>query len=168
MAHACPDEQPRPQADEIALLLAEADHWIRNLLAMVEAIVRQTRSDTVEEYRTKVLNRISGFNDFYQVTARASAKNVPLASLLKRAVGSYYWERGQMFAAGPDVIVRPEIPATHANRACTALAYRFGTALKGAREIPSVYRATRAPRRCCHPKRLSAELQLRLPLSSSR
>jgi hypothetical protein len=53
LAHSAPGEQPRPRA-EIALLIAEANHRICNLLAMVEAIVRQTRSDTVEEYRTNV------------------------------------------------------------------------------------------------------------------
>src|SRR4051794_23864750 len=102
LAHALGD-QPRSQADEIALLLTEANHRIRNLLAAVEAVVRQTRSDTVEEYRTKVLSRISGFNDFYQMTAPENGKDVLLGALLKQAVGSYHWERGQVFAAGPEV-----------------------------------------------------------------
>jgi two-component sensor histidine kinase len=109
LAHSAPGERPRSQADEIALLVAEANHRIRNLLAAVEAIVRQTRSDTVEEYRTKVLSRISGFSDFYQVTAPESGKHVLLGALLKQAVASYYWERGQVFAAGPDVTVPPDV-----------------------------------------------------------
>lgn len=109
LAHSAPGEGPCSQTNEIALLLAEANHRIRNLMAMVEAIVRQTRSETVEEFRTKVLSRISGFSDFYQVAMPETGENVSLTALLKQAVGSYNWACGKVFSASADVVVRPEV-----------------------------------------------------------
>src|SRR5579872_5168611 len=35
----------------VALLLGELDHRMRNLLMMIEAIVRQTESTSIEDYR---------------------------------------------------------------------------------------------------------------------
>jgi hypothetical protein len=48
----------------VALLLAEFDHRIRNLLTTIEAAVKQTRSTTVEDYRAKLVARITGLYSF--------------------------------------------------------------------------------------------------------
>jgi hypothetical protein len=40
-----------PGERNLALLLGELDHRIRNLLMMIEAAVRQTHSTSVEDYR---------------------------------------------------------------------------------------------------------------------
>ena len=44
----------------VDLLLGEFDHRMRNLLMMIEAIVRQTESTSVEDYRTTLMRRIRG------------------------------------------------------------------------------------------------------------
>src|SRR5258708_1477495 len=48
----------------VALLLAELDHRIRNLLTTIEAAVKQTHSTTVEDYRAKLIARIPVFTVF--------------------------------------------------------------------------------------------------------
>src|SRR5262249_44851116 len=77
------------EADEQTLLLHEVNHRIRNLLAMVEAVVRQTQSSDVGDYRAKVLARLSRFHDFYEVVGSRSGETVPLARLLRETMGSY-------------------------------------------------------------------------------
>jgi two-component sensor histidine kinase len=52
-------------AKGLALLLGELDHRIRNLLMMIEAAVRQTHSTSVEDYRAKLMARITGLHEFY-------------------------------------------------------------------------------------------------------
>jgi len=48
----------------LALLLAELDHRIRNLLMRIEAAVKQTHSTSVEDYRAKLIARITGLYSF--------------------------------------------------------------------------------------------------------
>ena len=48
----------------LALLLGELDHRIRNLLTMIEAAVKQTHSTSVEDYRAKLIARITGLYSF--------------------------------------------------------------------------------------------------------
>jgi two-component sensor histidine kinase len=52
----------------LALLLGELDHRIRNLLMMIEAAVRQTHSTSVDDYRAKLIARITGLHAFYKFT----------------------------------------------------------------------------------------------------
>jgi two-component sensor histidine kinase len=56
----------------VALLLAELDHRIRNLLTTIEAAVKQTHSTTVEDYRAKLIARITGLYSFCEFTSRYS------------------------------------------------------------------------------------------------
>jgi two-component sensor histidine kinase len=46
--------------ETLPLLLQEVNHRIRNLLAMVEAVLGRTQSPTVDDYRDKVIALISG------------------------------------------------------------------------------------------------------------
>src|SRR3954454_10652865 len=97
------DENP----DHLALLLQEINHRIGNLLATVEAVIRQTQSSGVDEYRAKVLARISGFRDFYQVVGGQRGERVTLTQLLQRTMGSYCSQHGQVVASGVDVDLEP-------------------------------------------------------------
>jgi len=96
-------------ADHLALLLQELNHRIGNLLAMVEAVVRQTQSTGVDDYRAKVLARISGFRDFYQVMGGQRGQKVALAQLLQRTMGSYCSQQGRVVASGVDIDLEPEL-----------------------------------------------------------
>lgn len=88
--------------ESLPLLLQEANHRIRNLLTMVEAILGQTRSRTVHDYREKVMARISGLSEFYEVMSRSEIAKVGLAELLEQTMRPCY-ARGQVVVGGPDV-----------------------------------------------------------------
>jgi two-component sensor histidine kinase len=93
----------------VALLLGELDHRMRNLLMMVEAMVRQTQSTTVEDYRSKLMRRIGGLHGFYQLRPRYN-RMLGLAELLQHMMcpGSPDGV-AQVLAAGPDVELKPRL-----------------------------------------------------------
>jgi two-component sensor histidine kinase len=84
----------------LALLLGELDHRMRNLLMMVEGIVRQTQSASVEDYRTKLIARIGGLREFCQLSGRYDG-SVELAELLEQTVRPYSTNGARILAAGP-------------------------------------------------------------------
>lgn len=146
-------EVPRDRKDgeDLSLLLQELNHRIRNLLAIMEAVVGQTQSMTVEEYRAKVMARISGLNDFYEVICRLDAGNIGLAELLEQTMRPYCAVSGRVIASGPDIGLRPRLAlslhlvvhelATNAMK-YGALSSMFGT-VKIAWEIRQVGGAAR-------------------------
>jgi two-component sensor histidine kinase len=97
----------RNDAEGLALVLHEANHRIRNLLAMVEAVVRQTQSGSVEDYRAKVLTRISGLGQFHEVAGSLPGGNISFAELLKQTMDPYCAREGQVRASGPGVDLEP-------------------------------------------------------------
>jgi two-component sensor histidine kinase len=44
----------------LGLVVDELNHRIRNLLVMIEAAVKQTHSTSAEDYRAKLIARITG------------------------------------------------------------------------------------------------------------
>jgi two-component sensor histidine kinase len=101
--------QTRTTVDDVPLLLEEINHRIRNLLAMIEAVLGQTQSITVEEYRAKVRARISGLRNFYEVIGGSGAGEVGLAELLERTMRPYCSAGGRVIAGGPDVRLNPKL-----------------------------------------------------------
>ena len=87
---------------ELALLLAELNHRIRNLFAMIEATVRQTESTNVEDYRTKLIHRISALGGFFQLSDQYGG-TVPLVKLLNETMRPYSTAGARVLATGPDV-----------------------------------------------------------------
>ena len=105
------DELPHQRSDRdvLALVLDEANHRIRNSLSMIEALVRQTRSTTVEEYRAALMARICGLKGLYEVIGRSQASRVDLPELLEQTMRPYCARGGRVLAAGPDVRVEPRL-----------------------------------------------------------
>jgi two-component sensor histidine kinase len=97
----------RVHAEDAALLLHEANHRIRNMLAMIEAVMRQTQSESVESYRAKVLSRISGFGQFHEVVGCWAGRNIAFADLLRQTMAPYCTRESQVCASGPDVDLQP-------------------------------------------------------------
>ena len=91
-----------------ALLLAELGHRIRNLLTTIEAAVKQTHSTTVEDYRAKLIARITGLYSFCEFTSRYSHR-LGLAQLLEQSMRPYSANGAQVLAAGPDVELEPHL-----------------------------------------------------------
>src|SRR5260221_14093127 len=93
----------------VALLLAELDHRIRNLLRMIEAAVKQTHSTSVEDYRAKLIARITGLYSFCEFT-RHYGRTPGLAQLLEKSMRPYSANPPQVLAAGPPVALEPPLP----------------------------------------------------------
>jgi len=94
---------------DLTLLLGEVNHRIRNLLALVEAVVRQTRPVTVEDYRAKVMARLSGFNGLQWVIDRLDGNTISLTALIEQTIRPYCAKGPEVFAAGPDLNVEPRL-----------------------------------------------------------
>src|SRR5260370_22524757 len=58
--------------DGVALLLGELDHRIRDLFTMIEAAVKQTHSTNIEDYRAKLMARITGLYSFCEFASHYS------------------------------------------------------------------------------------------------
>jgi two-component sensor histidine kinase len=92
----------------LALLLGELDHRIRNLLMMIEAAVRQTHSTSVDDYRAKLIARITGLHEFYRFTT-SYGRVLGLAELLEQTMRPYSANGAQVLAAGPDLELEPPL-----------------------------------------------------------
>jgi two-component sensor histidine kinase len=97
-----------PGERNLALLLGELDHRIRNLLMMIEAAVRQTHSTSVDDYRAKLIARITGLHAFYEFT-RPYGRMPGLAQLVDQTVRPYSANGAQVLAAGPDLQLEPAL-----------------------------------------------------------
>jgi two-component sensor histidine kinase len=97
-----------PDENGLALLLGELDHRIRNLLMMIEAAVKQTHSTSVEDYRAKLMARITGLYSFCVFTSQYGGV-LGLAHLLEQTVRPYSANGAQVLAAGPDVELEPSL-----------------------------------------------------------
>ncbi|MET4803798.1 sensor histidine kinase [Bradyrhizobium sp. LB11.1] len=94
-------------SEDGALLIAELNHRARNLLAIVEAVIRQTQIRPVKEYRAELLSRLSVLRRCHEMSGPSST--LELAALMEQAIRPYAADRMQVVAAGPDVEVAPSI-----------------------------------------------------------
>jgi two-component sensor histidine kinase len=92
----------------MALLLGELDHRIRNLLMMIEAAINQTHSTSVEDYRAKLIARITGLYGFGVFTSHYG-RMLGLAQLLEETVRPYSANGAQVLAAGPNLELEPPL-----------------------------------------------------------
>ncbi|MGY4600544.1 two-component sensor histidine kinase [Bradyrhizobium sp. GM22.5] len=92
--------------DDAALLIAELSHRARNLLATVEAVIRQTQLGPVEVYRAELLGRLSVLQRYHELSRPSCVTG--LAAVMEQAIRPYAGDRMQVLA-GPDVEVAPRI-----------------------------------------------------------
>src|SRR5260370_37101895 len=90
----------------VALLLAELDHRIRNLLTTIEAAVKQTHSTTVEDYRAKLIARITGLYSFCEFT-RHYGRRLVLSQLPEQSMRPYSATGPHVLAPSPTITTDP-------------------------------------------------------------
>jgi two-component sensor histidine kinase len=93
--------------DPLALLIGEANHRIRNLLANVEATVRHTQSTTVEDYRAKLIARMSGLRALHEMKGQLDGRKLGMTELLEQTLRPFGANGGRVFAVGPDLNLEP-------------------------------------------------------------
>jgi two-component sensor histidine kinase/integral membrane sensor domain MASE1 len=96
----------RRQAEEHqALLIAELDHRVKNVLARVGAVVQHTRQQgTKEEFVNSLDGRIKSIADAHSLLSKSRWGTVGLADLVHRQLAPYT-TNANTFIGGPDVML---------------------------------------------------------------
>src|SRR5258706_8619443 len=92
----------------LALLLGELDHQIRIWLPLIEAVVKQPHSTSVEDYLAKLMARITGLYSFCEFASHYS-RRLGLTQLLQQTMRPYCANGAQVVAVGPDVELEPHL-----------------------------------------------------------
>ncbi|MBV9568367.1 MAG: response regulator, partial [Hyphomicrobiales bacterium] len=102
------------KAQEHQLLLArEVDHRAKNALAVVQAIVRLTRADSLSAYVTAIEGRIGALSRAHALLASSRWEGAKLESLVEQELAPYRTKVGEKIAAGgPDIVLPPAIGQT--------------------------------------------------------
>lgn len=104
-------QSPRsdPTEKTPALMLRELSHWIRNLLEIIEAEVRDTRSTSVEDYRAKLMTKISGLAHLHAVSGQSHRGRTGFVELLEKTMRPHSAGGARVLAAGPDFELEPNV-----------------------------------------------------------
>jgi len=103
------DITERKQADERQLLLArEVDHRARNALAVVQAIVRLTRSSTKEGYIKSVEGRIHALAQAHTLLSESRWQGADVGRLVMEEVAPYSGDSARVQLDGMPIALSPE------------------------------------------------------------
>jgi PAS domain S-box-containing protein len=103
------DITERKRAEErLKLLAAEVDHRAKNMLALVQVIVRQTSAATVKEYTKAVLGRVSGLARAHTLLSQSRWEGAELRRLVEEEAAPFRrTERERIQISGPPVALSP-------------------------------------------------------------
>lgn len=92
------------------LLVAELQHRVRNILAMIRSVARRTAvtSQTVEEYSQHLEGRIGAMARTQAMLTRQPGKGVSLTEMIDEELRSVAAQEKQYWAEGPDVLLEPK------------------------------------------------------------
>jgi PAS domain S-box-containing protein len=91
------------------LLVREVDHRARNALAIVQSIVRMTRSKSIESYVSTVEGRIAALSTAHALLAESRWEGASLNRLVDEELAPYRsGEYERIMVGGPAVFLKPE------------------------------------------------------------
>jgi PAS domain S-box-containing protein len=108
------DITERKQAEERqSLLTREVDHRAKNALALVQSIVRLTKSDAVDDYVEAVEGRIRALARAHTLLAQSRWEGADLATLVDEELAPYRTgDEQRIVTAGPEVSLDPRTAQT--------------------------------------------------------
>jgi two-component sensor histidine kinase len=93
-----------------ALLIAELQHRLRNVLTLVQFLIIHTQSDTLDRYQSALVARMRCLAEAYELIDRCNPDPISLAEVLERTLKPYAAVfEGRIHAAGPDVDLEPRL-----------------------------------------------------------
>jgi len=103
------DERKRAQAHQ-KLLLAEVDHRVKNMLAVVTAIASQTarNSDTIDTFSQNFLARLHALSGAHSLLTERNWKATSLSDLVEKVLSPYLMLDSQLDIGGPLVWLQPK------------------------------------------------------------
>ncbi len=95
------------------LLAEEVDHRARNVVAVVQSILRLTRADTIKEYIAAVDGRISALSNAHRLLANSRWEGADLRKLVEEELAAYRSENDPRISIdGRAVLLAPAIAQT--------------------------------------------------------
>jgi PAS domain S-box-containing protein len=92
--------------DRQTLLAREVDHRAKNALALVQALVRLTRADNMEEFVAAVEGRILSLSRVHSILSQSRWEGADLASLLRDELAPFdLADNARIVLNGPDVML---------------------------------------------------------------
>ncbi len=95
------EREARKQEAAELRLLREVDHRAKNVLALVQGIVRMSRTDTVERYAAAVQGRVEALAKAHGMLSERRWREVPLAKLIEAELQPF--SNGRVRLAGPPI-----------------------------------------------------------------
>ena len=108
------DITDRKMAEQRQMLLAEeVDHRARNVVAVVQSILRLTRADKIKDYIAAVDGRISALSNAHRLLANSRWQGADLRNLVEEELAAYRADDDmRVFILGPAVLLAPAVAPT--------------------------------------------------------
>jgi PAS domain S-box-containing protein len=108
------DITDRKRAEERQILLAEeVDHRARNVVAVVQSIMRLTRADSIDEYIGALDGRIGALSNAHRLLASSRWEGADLDRLVEEEFAPYRASGNERVAArGPGIVLPPATAQT--------------------------------------------------------
>jgi PAS domain S-box-containing protein len=102
------DITERKEAEERQAMLArEVDHRAKNALALVQSIIRLTRSEDIGNYVNTVEGRIGALSRAHSVLAQSRWQGVALRGLVEDELAPYHSAPAKLVRGGSNVMLKP-------------------------------------------------------------
>jgi len=94
----------------LRLLLRELTHRSKNLLAVIQAMARQTarHAGSIDGFLTHFSARLQGLAASHDLLVRESWHGASLGELIRSQMSNHFARAGQVSIEGPDVALKPE------------------------------------------------------------
>jgi two-component sensor histidine kinase len=108
------DITDRKLAEDRQILLAEeVDHRARNVVAVIQSIMRLTRASTIEEYLSAVDGRIRALSNAHKLLSRSRWEGADLGKLVDEEFAPYRSENVERVSSeGPPILLDPSTAQT--------------------------------------------------------